>query len=492
MKTEFYGIDLGTTYSCIATIDSDDIVQVIPNKAGQVITPSAVYFDEKDNMLVGQAAKAHLADKPENTVVFIKREMSNPDYTVTINGKNYDPVQISSFILKALVDAANERRKNEEGKDPLYDVVITVPAYFANMERERTIAAGKMAGLNVIQVINEPTAAAVSYGRKQQADKTLLVYDLGGGTFDVSILKFHGGIVDTLSTRGDHHLGGADWDAALARIATKKIGADFDDMPKAEQNKLMLVAEDCKKMLTETESATMQFNYKGIKNVEVTRAEFEDATLDLMIKTKLLLEEALDAANLTAGAIDEIILVGGSSRMPMVDKLVSELFSIKAKIADPDMAVAKGAALTASQATKDWVKGGIVMGKDKGSRAYGFKATRGEDNAELVYNLILRNDDMEIRRELNEFVTLADGQESVVFEFYENESNEQWKDIVPEEQLQGRDDKICWGHPVPKGTPIKIVVERDKSGCVRVFAECCGARGEFEIVAPGCNGLTRR
>lgn len=489
MKTEFYGIDLGTTYSCIATIDSDDIVQVIPNKAGQVITPSAVYFDEKDNMLVGQAAKAHLADKPENTVVFIKREMSNPDFHVTINGKSYDPVQISSFILKALVDAANERRKNEEGKDPLYDVVITVPAYFANMERERTIAAGKMAGLNVLQVINEPTAAALSYGRKQQADKTLLVYDLGGGTFDVSILKFHAGIVDTLSTRGDHHLGGADWDAALARIATKKIGADFDKMSKAEQNKMMLVAEDCKRMLTEAETATMQFNYKGIQNVEVTRAEFEEATLDLMVKTKLLLEEALEAANLAAGAIDEIILVGGSSRMPMVRKLVDGLFSVQAKMVDPDMAVAKGAALTAAQAVKGDTGCGIVLGKDKGSRAYGMRTFRAEDDAELVYNLIRRNDDLEIRRELD-FATRAEGQTGVEFHFYENESNDEWKDIVPEEEMKGRDDQINWGRPVAKGTPIKIVVDRDKSGCVRVFAECCGARGEFEIVSPGCNSFT--
>ena len=226
MAKEFYGIDLGTTYSCIATIDSDDLVTVIPNKKGALTTPSAVYFDDDNKMQVGKAAKAHLADKPENTVVFIKREMSNPDYKVTINGKSYDPVQISSFILRHLVDFANEKRKNEEGKDPINDVVITVPAYFGKMERDRTEAAGKMAGLNVLQLINEPSAAALSYGRKQQSDKNLLVYDLGGGTFDVSILEFKTGIADVLSTRGDHHLGGVDWDKALAYWKTLKRGDD--------------------------------------------------------------------------------------------------------------------------------------------------------------------------------------------------------------------------------------------------------------------------
>lgn len=489
MQKEFYGIDLGTTYSCIAKINSDDIVEVITNKKGQVTTPSAVYFDEKNNMSVGQGAKAHLGDKPENTVVFIKRQMSNPDYSVKINGNTYNPVQISSFILKHLVDFANEKRKNEEGKDPIYDVVITVPAYFGDPERERTREAGKLAGLNVMQLINEPTAAALSYGRKQQSDKVLLVYDLGGGTFDVSILKFQGGVVDTLSTRGDHQLGGVDWDTELARVAVKKIGADFDKLSAADKNKLILVAEDCKQNLTDNDSATMQFNLKGIQNVEITREEFEAATKPLMIKTKLLLEEALSAANLTSSSIDEVILVGGSSRMPMVGKMVEEMLGIAPKLIDPDMAVAKGAALTAAQANKGYVEGAMVMGKDKGSRAYGIDVYRGEDL--LVYNLIRRNDDMEIRRVVDSISTKEDGQEGVAFHFYENESNEEWKDLVPEEELKGRDDKITWGHPVPAHTPIHIVVERDKSGCVRVFAECCGARGEFEIVTPGCSSMQR-
>lgn len=495
MANEFYGIDLGTTYSCIATIDSDDLVTVIPNKKGALTTPSAVYFDDDNKMLVGKAAKAHLADKPENTVVFVKREMSNPDYKVKINGKEYDPVMISSFILRHLVDFANEKRQNEEGKDPINDVVITVPAYFGKMERDRTEAAGKMAGLNVLQLINEPSAAALSYGRKQQSDKNLLVYDLGGGTFDVSILEFKTGIANVLSTRGDHHLGGVDWDRALANIALKKCGGcDIDSLKVSEQGMMMLAAEECKQTLSDEDSATMMFKYKGIQTVEITREEFEAETLPLMMKTKLLLDEALNAANLQPSEIDEVILVGGSSKMPMVKKIVTEVLGVTPKLVDPDMAVAKGAALTASQADKGYVEGGIMMGADKGSRAYGMQTNVKKNGqwVECVANLILRNDDQEIHKEFEEFSTLNNGQTCVEFHFYESECEDEYMDVDPALEIKGRDDKISWGKPVPAGTPMKIIIDRDKSGRVKVFAECMGARGEFEIVSPGCAGISMR
>ncbi len=481
MSKEFYGIDLGTTYSCIATIDSDDLVQVIPNKKGSMVTPSAVYFDDENKMQVGQAAKAHLGDRPENTVVFIKREMSNKDYVVTINGKTYDPVEISSFILKHLVDFANEKRKNEEGKAPLYDVVITVPAYFGNLECTRTKEAGIKAGLNVMQLIAEPTAAAISYGRKMQGDKNLLVYDLGGGTFDVSIMEFKSGIVDTKSTRGDHHLGGVDWDTALAKLALSKINVSFDTLKDIEKNKILLEAEKCKQLLTDEDSAVMQFNYKGIQTIEVTRQEFESATHSLMTRTSLLVQEALDAANMTKDDIDEVILVGGSSRMLMVPRMVQDMIGITPKLADPDMAVAKGAALMASQTDKGYVDGGVTFGKDKGSRAYGMNVISDEVGRELCFNLIKRNDDKVIEREFD-FFTNSNNQKCVVLHFYENESNEEWKEIDPTEEIEGKTGSIEWGYPVPKGTPVKVIVKRDNSGCVRIFAECCGAKGEFEIV----------
>ncbi len=484
---EFYGIDLGTTYSCIATIDSDEMVMVIPNdKTGALTTPSVVAFDDDGKLLVGKVAKSLLGSKPENTIALIKREMSNKDFTRTIMGKTYDPVEISSFILKELVAFANQKRKDEEGKDPIYDVVITVPAYFGDLERKRTESAGKKAGLNVLQLINEPTAAALSYGRKQQSNKTLLVYDLGGGTFDVSILRIKNGFMDTLATTGDHHLGGADWDRVIVDYALEKIGTSFASLDAREQGMMMLAAEECKQNLTSQEKTTLTFAYKGVQNVDISRAEFENRTAKLMQRTMLLVDEALDMAGLSAKQIDEVILVGGSSKMPMVKSAVREKFSKDPKLADPDLAVAKGAALTAAQNDKGYIKTGIILRSDKGSRAYGMQTYR--DGKDLcVCNLILRNDDLETHKEFDTFSTMHEGQTRVDFHFYESECPDEYMDVDPSLELPGRNDYIDWGHPVPAGTPLKIIVDRDKSGKITVFAECKGATGEFVISAPGCD-----
>lgn len=491
MKKEFYGIDLGTTYSCISVVDSDDFVRVIPNKKGQMVTPSVVHFDDNNNIIVGQLAKSHLVDKPESTVALIKREMSNKDFTVTINGKTYDPIDISSFILKYLVDFANEKRKNEEGKDPIYDVVITVPAYFGNLENTRTKEAGQKAGLNVLQLIDEPTAAAMSYGQKQSSDKKVLVYDLGGGTFDVSILSFKGGIMNVDSTRGNHHLGGADWDIALAQLAMKKLGLSYDEMSDKEKKTILSVAEEAKKELTELNSATLQFNYKGIRAVEVTREEFDRETASLLNTTILLVEEALAAANLEVNEIDEIILVGGSSLMTMVGDMIRENFKIEPKLVDPHMAVSKGAALTALQKDDpERVSGGIAIGVRKGSCGYGLKVTNVELNRELCFSLIKRDDNL-ITKESFEFATQVDGQTQIQFVFYETRSNLEWKEIDANEEIKGREDYISWGKPVPAGTTVKVNVERDENGCVSINAECAGAKGEFHIVTEASKLATK-
>lgn len=492
MAKEFYGIDLGTTYSCIATIDSDDLVTVIPHSTtGELTMPSAVAFDDDGKMLVGRAAKNQLGNKPENTVVFIKREMSNDSYTRTIQGKTYTPVDISSFILKELVDMANKKRADEEGLEPIHDVVITVPAYFGAKERDRTEAAGKQAGLNVLQLINEPTAAALSYGKKNQANKTILVYDLGGGTFDVSIMKIQNGIMDTLSTRGDHHLGGADWDRVIVDYALDNIKTSFNKLSAREQGMMLLAAEDVKKILTGQDKANLQFSYKGIQNVEITLDEFEQLSISLMDRTMQLVDEALDMAKITIGEIDEILLVGGSSRMPMVKKMIKETYGKDARMADPDLAVAKGAALTAAQNDKGYVEGGITLGKDKGSRAYGMNSYI--NGVEKICNLIMLNDDLVIRKEFDDyFFTLVDGQTSVEFKFYESESSKTELDIDPSLQMQGKGGTISWGRPVPAGTPIKIIAERNQNGQVRVFCECMGAKGEYELVTPGVNGISMK
>lgn len=486
--SEFYGIDLGTTYSCISVLDEDDLLVVVPNKEGLPTTPSVVSFDDNGKVLVGKAAKAQLGNKPESTVAFIKREMSNLDFSVNIRGHKYDPVDISSYILKKLVDDANLKRYNEEGKDPINRVVISVPAYFGHTECERTKAAGLKAGLEVMSLIHEPTAAALSYTRKQKGNKTFLVYDLGGGTFDVSILKLSNHIMDTLSTDGDHHLGGVDWDMAIIRYALdkKKLGVSYANLTKQEQGMLRIAAEECKQNLSEQDSAVMQFAYKGIQSVEITKKEFEELTEELMERTMMLVDNAMKLAG--NPLLDEVLLVGGSSRMPMVRKAVEAKFSITPKLVDPDMAVAKGAALFAGQEDRGEVAaGGVQLRHDKGSKSYGMKSYSSQRGKHSVFNLILRTDNLEVEKEfVNEFFTLSDGQECVAFHFYEGESVDYEVEVDEKRELKGKENLIRWGHPVPKGTPITIKAVRDKSGIVRVFAECQGAKGEFEIVTPGC------
>lgn len=479
--SEFYGIDLGTTYSCIAIIDSDDIVTVITNTKGDLTTPSVVALDDKGKWSVGKAAKSKLASDPDNVVAFIKREMSTPNYTVKLQGKTFTPVDISAKILEHLVEFANKQRKDEEGKDPIYDVVITVPAYFGKLERDRTLEAGKQAGLNVLQLINEPTAAALSYGRNQGGDKKLMVYDLGGGTFDVSIMEFRSGIANTLSTRGDHHLGGADWDRAIVDIALEKVGSKWDNLDKATQNMMLNAAEEAKKTLTDEDEYVLTFNYKGIQNVTITREAFEAKTKTLMGRTRVLVDEALDAAKLTPSDIDEVLLVGGSSYMPMVSTLVNGLFpNSEVKLVDPNRAVAKGAAMTAAQNDKGYVEGGLTLGNDKGSRAYGIKAMDG-NNRPYIHNLITINDDLEIHKSFDNFTTNHDNQTSVEMHFYESESENEREDVDPSWEIpaRGNNQSVTWGHPVRKGTPIRVEVSRNKSGEVRIMVSCEGVSGEF-------------
>lgn len=497
-KKEFYGIDLGTTYSCIATINSDDIVEVITNpKTGAPTTPSAVAFLDDGTMVVGESAKNNLVNSVENTVVFIKREMSNDSYTRTIQGRTYDQVDISSFILKELVDFANQKRKDEEGKDPIYDVVITVPAYFGKKERDRTIAAGEKAGLNVLQLINEPTAAALSFGKKNKSNRTILVYDLGGGTFDVSIMRIENGLINTLSTTGDNHLGGADWDRAIIDYALDKINLSYDDLDTQEKGTMIISAEALKKTLTSQEQSTYTFVCRGIRNIDISRAEFEANTKRLMNRTMLLVDEAIDLAVKDNSIksiedIDEVLLVGGSTMMPMVKDWVKKKFNKEPKLVDPHMAVAKGAALTAAQNDKGYIKGGLTLGKDKGSRTYGMSAFSESEDRMMVFNLIMRNDDLVIRKEINSFSTRFDNQSTLEFHFYESESTKEVMEVDDRLELKSKTGELSWGYPVQKNTPVKIIVERDVSGSVTVWAECEGHKAIFEIVTAGGNGISSK
>lgn len=482
---EFYGIDLGTTNSCIATIDEDDLVVVVTNKEGLLTTPSVVAYNEKGIPYVGTAAKANLGNDPERTVAFIKREMSNNNYSRRIGNIQVDPVEISSLILKKLVDDANQKRKDEEGKDPIYRVVITVPAYFGNAERERTAEAGRRAGLDVITLINEPTAAAMFFGKKNKQNRTILVYDLGGGTFDVSIMRIQNGIMDTLATDGNHHLGGVDWDEAIVNYVLMKEGFSLNckQLNPQERGTLLLAAEDAKKILSTNDTTTIRFSYKGIHNVEITKSQFEELTKDLMKQTSKLVDTALEMAG--NPKIDDVLLVGGSSRMPMVKSFIEKKFNLSPKVFEPDLAVAKGAALFASQeaSTKGYVKGAIQLGSDKGSASYGIECF-GMNDVLKVSNLIIMNDDLEIRKEFNQFTTRYENQTEVELAVHENRVNGVDCDMAKAgDPLEKH--VLNWGKPVPKGTPIKIIVDRGKDGIIHVWAGAVGHEVKFDIHTKG-------
>ncbi|MDR3622261.1 MAG: Hsp70 family protein [Paludisphaera borealis] len=341
-----YGIDLGTTYSAIAYVDEHGKSVVVPNQESERITPSVVLFDG-DSVIVGNTAKESSKIEPHRVVSRIKQHMGDPNFVFEHDGQSYSPEDISSFILRKIVGDA-ELALGET----ITDVVVTCPAYFGTPEREATANAGRLAGLNVRAILNEPTAAAVAYGLEQGEDQTVLVYDLGGGTFDVTMIDIKDRLIRVICTGGDHRLGGTLWDEAivmyLAEQFREQTGEASDPLDDPEVlNDLFLQAERGKKTLTQREKAPFRVTHAGKQaRVELDRSKFEEVTKHLIDRTLELTHEMLtDARAKGHDRFDKIILVGGSTRMPQVhSRLVAE-FNLEPETFDPDEAVAKGAAL---------------------------------------------------------------------------------------------------------------------------------------------------
>ena len=375
-KKQVYGIDLGTTYSAISIINEYGKAEIIKNSDGDSITPSVVYFETADNIVVGKIAKeAGSASKEdaERVVDFIKRQLSNTNYSFEVFGKQYDPVAISGLVLKRLVNDAKE-----VGGHDVKDVVITCPAYFGELERTRTRQAGESIGLNVVAILDEPVAAALNYGL-EKADtkgKNVIVYDLGGGTFDVTVISIGSDPerdeVKVICTEGNHQLGGKDWDDRIVQYYLdqfeEKTGRNIRQADPGETHGVMydlrLAAEKNKKTLTNRESVSQKVSFDGKDvKIDLTREQFDEMTADLLESTISLTDQLLTLAKEKGVTkIDSFLLVGGSTRMLQVAKKITEKYAatygVQPESFDPDEAVAKGAAKDAQ----------IAMIKDMGAQ----------------------------------------------------------------------------------------------------------------------------
>src|SRR3982750_3796512 len=347
------GIDLGTTNSVVAVLEGGEPT-VIANAEGARTTPSVVAFAKSGEVLVGEVAKRQAVTNVDRTIRSVKRHMGT-DWKTRIDDKDFTPQQISAFVLQKL-----KRDAEAYLGEPVTDAVITVPAYFPDAQRQATKEAGEIAGLNVSRIVNEPTAAALAYGLdKGESDQTILVFDLGGGTFDVSLLEIGEGVVEVKATSGDNHLGGDDWDSKIVDWMVKKFqgnnGVDLSKDKMAMQ-RIREAAEKAKIELSGAQSTNVNLPYitagaEGPLHLDVTmtRAEFQRLTQDLLERTRAPFNQAIRDAGISVGQIDHVVLVGGSTRMPAVTDLVREMTGGKEpnKGVNPDEVVAIGAALQA-------------------------------------------------------------------------------------------------------------------------------------------------
>jgi molecular chaperone DnaK len=367
-----YGIDLGTTYSVVSYIDETGRPAVCRNSDSQDTTPSVVYFESADNIVVGRVAKETAGVFPDQVVSLIKREMGDREWRRDFFGKEYTPPSVSALILSALARDA----ETDTGR-PVSEAVITVPAYFGLLEKDATKSAGEIAGLKVIGIVPEPVAAALHYGVTGSADgTTFLVYDLGGGTFDISLITMTDTSVQVLAVGGNHRLGGADWDEKLFDYLldqlTQQWGDDSARDDEQELQDLRNVTEQVKKDLSKAESKKVIRRYGGTAaNVTVTRQQFEEMTAELLEETVRITRQTLEEAEQRhpgiQGQISELLLVGGSTRMPAVAERLRKEFRWEPRLTDPDLAVAKGAALYAAGQTVRFIEADDSVSPDGAS-----------------------------------------------------------------------------------------------------------------------------
>ena len=479
--SKIIGIDLGTTNSCVAVMEGGEPV-VIANSEGARTTPSVVGFTKTGDRLVGQVAKRQAITNPDRTISSIKREMGSA-YKVTIDNKSYTPQEISAMILQKLKADA----ESYIGQ-PVTEAVITVPAYFTDAQRQATKDAGRIAGLDVKRIINEPTAAALAYGLDKESDQKIMVYDLGGGTFDVSVLEIGDGVIEVLATAGNNRLGGDDFDACITKYLVdefkKAEGIDLSG-DKVAMQRLREAAEKAKIELSGVTTSNINLPYitadaTGPKHLDVTlsRAKFNELTHHLVEKTVGPVKQALSDSGLTASDISKVLMVGGSSRIPAVQEMVKQLTGKEGfKGINPDECVAIGAAIQGGVLAGD-VKGVLLL--DVTPLSLGIETLGG-----VCTRLIERNTTIPTKKS-QIFSTAADNQTAVEINVLQGE-----REMAQYNKSLGRFnlDGIA---PARRGTPqIEVTFDIDANGIVNVSAKDLGTGKEQHITITSSTNMSK-
>lgn len=540
LKTIF-GIDLGTTYSCIAYVDDTGRVVVVPNSDSERITPSVVFFKQDGTPEVGRIAKELSETQPDRVAMLFKPFMGDPDaIPFSVDDKSFAPEELSNFVLRKLVaDAEQQTRKKIE------DVVITCPAWFGDQQRAATKTAGEIAGLNVRKILNEPTAAAISYGMESATNETVLVYDLGGGTFDVTMIDIQENVIRVVCTGGDHTLGGRNWDDAIVRFLLQQAAAEMEDSDGMTEDRellqdLRLRAEKAKQTLGRVDRTRVPVSYQGNKvNVELTRDRFNELTEDLLESTITLTHGMLEDARKKREAagddnpdrgFNKILLVGGSTKMPQVQERLEREFTVPCEAFDQDEAVARGAAIfghkiaiedeikheediilqekgqdaskdepiseevqeSARNEAQDRVKSKFRLPQttvtdtkvtDVASHSFGVACEDMQGNP-LVMNIIKRNTDLPATVVSGDFQLTFDGQNAIDIRLMENNSDD---DCCTVDESVEMAMSTLTGLPngLPASTPVEVAFKLNDDGILEVTAECVGKKLEIEVKTTG-------